>query len=88
MRSCYFSKMSMLTSVNHMTLDAPKIGCRNFVACRAILSISRQSVVVVDVVPSKLKNLVHRAKITIEALIVGCNRGTWATGDNFGEMTI
>ena len=56
------------------------------VACGAIRSISRQSVVVVvDVVPSKLKNSVHRAKITIEAIIVGCNRGTWANGDNFGE---
>ena len=40
------------------------------VACGAIRSITRQSVdVVVVVVPSKLKNSVHRAKITIEAII-------------------
>ena len=47
-------------------------------ACGAIRSITRQSVdVVVDVVvPSKLKNSVHRAKITIEVIIVGFIRGT------------
>ena len=58
-------------------------------ACGAIRSITRQSVdVVVDVdvvVPSKLKNSVHRAKITIEAIIIGCNKDTWATGDNLGK---
>ena len=49
------------------------------VACGAIRSITRQSVDVVvhvHVVPSKLKNSVHRAKITAEAIIVGFIRGT------------
>ena len=57
------------------------------VACEAIRSITRQSVDVVHVhvVPSKLKNSVHRAKITIEAIIIGCNKDTWATGDNLGK---
>ena len=58
------------------------------VACEAIRSITRQSVDVVvdvDVVPSKLKNSVHRAKTTIEAIIIGCNKDTWATGDNLGK---
>ena len=57
------------------------------VACGAIRSITRRSVDV-DVhvvVPSKLKNSVHRAKITIEAIIVGCNKDTWANGDNLGK---
>ena len=55
------------------------------VACGAIRSITRQSVDVVHVVPSKLMNSVHRAKITTEAIIVGCNKDTWATGDNLGK---
>ena len=56
------------------------------VACGAIRSITRQSVDVhVHVVPSKLKNSVNRAKITIEAIIIGCNKDTWATGDNLGK---
>ena len=45
------------------------------IACEAIRSRTRQSVDV-HVVPSKLMNSAHRAKITIEAIIVGCNRGT------------
>ena len=45
------------------------------VACGALRSITCQSVDVV-VVPSKLKNSVHRAKITIEAIIVRFIRGT------------
>ena len=45
-------------------------------ACEAIRSITRQSVDVVDVVPSEFINSVHRAKMTIEAIIVGFIRGT------------